>query len=90
MFKRTDTDLDTQPATKRQKPTCVLKNAKFLCDVCCCLNEKGNEIIFRISISSSLTTIAGLDEADQWLGLQGHRTPHQCTFTYVATFHVAI
>jgi hypothetical protein len=28
---------------------------------CCCLNDKGNKILFRIYISPPLTNIAGLD-----------------------------
>jgi hypothetical protein len=52
---------------------------------CCCLNNKGNKIIFRINISLPLTMIAGLEVAGQWLGLQRHRTSHQWT-SYEATF----
>jgi hypothetical protein len=53
---------------------------------CCCLNDTGNKILFRINISPPLTTIAGLQEADQCLGLPGHRTSHQWTSSYGAIF----
>jgi hypothetical protein len=74
MFKRAATDLDTQPTTMQHRLTCALKNARLLRDGCCGLNDKRNEILFRINISMPLTTIAGLDGAGQWLGLSGHRT----------------
>jgi hypothetical protein len=84
MFKRTATDLDTQPTTKHRRMKCALKNARQLLDDCCCLNDKGNEILFRTNISPPLTTIAGLDGADQCLGLQGRRTSHQWITCYGA------
>jgi len=79
MLKRTATDLDTQPTTKQQQQrvTCGVINARLLPDDWCCLNDKGNEILFRINISPPLTTIAGLDGTGQWLGHPGHRTSHQ-------------
>jgi len=49
---------------------------------CCCLNDKGNEIFFRINISPPLTRMAGLDGAGQWLGLPGYWTSHQLTSSY--------
>jgi hypothetical protein len=52
---------------------------------CCCLNDKGNEILFRIDISPPLTTIAGLDGVDLRLGLPGHRTSQHQTSSCVAT-----
>ena len=52
---------------------------------CCCLNDKGNKTLFRINISPPPITIAGLEVAGQWLGLQRHRTSHQWT-SYEATF----
>jgi hypothetical protein len=58
------TNLETQPTT-RQRLTCALKNARLLPDGCCCLKEKGNEILFRINISPPLTMIAGLNRAGQ-------------------------
>ena len=51
MFKREATDLDTQPTTTQHRLTCALKNARLLPDGCCCLNDKGNEILFSINIS---------------------------------------
>jgi len=36
-------------------------------------------------LSPLIITIAGLDEAGQWLGLPGHRTSDQCTSSYGAT-----
>ena len=71
MFKSTATDLNTQPMTQ-QKLTCALKNARLLPDDCYCLNNKGNEILFRINISPPLKTIAGLDERAN--GLASHVT----------------
>ena len=81
MFKRVATDLDTQSTTTQQKLTCALKNARLLPGGCCGINDNGNEIVFGINISPSLTMIAGLDGADQWLGLPGHRTSHQWTIS---------
>jgi len=52
---------------------------------CCCLKDKGNEILFIINIPPPLTTIAGLDGADHWLGLPCHRTSHQWTSSHGAT-----
>jgi len=51
--------------------------SKMLCR--CCLNDKRNEILFRINITLPLTTITGLDGVGQWLGLPGHQTSHQWT-----------
>jgi hypothetical protein len=48
---------------------CALKNATLLPDVCCCLSNKGSEILFRINILPPLTTIAGLDGEGPWLDL---------------------
>ena len=79
MFKFTATDLDTQPTTMQQRLMCSLKNARLLSDGCCCLNDKGNEILCRINTSPPLTTIAGLDRVGQCLGLPGHWTSHQWT-----------
>jgi hypothetical protein len=45
------------------------KNVRLLRDGCCCLNDKGIEILFRVDISPPLTTIARLDGAGHWLGL---------------------
>jgi hypothetical protein len=84
MFKRTATDLDTQPTATHQRLTCALKNARLLLDVCSCLNDKGNEIFFRIYISPPLTRIVGLDDAGQCLGLPGYRHSHQWTSSYGA------
>jgi hypothetical protein len=64
MFKRTATDLDTQPTTTQQRLMCALKNTRLLPDACFCLTDKGNEILFS-NISPQLTTIAGLDGAGQ-------------------------
>ena len=50
----------------------------------CCLNNKGNEILFRIHITLPLTTITGLDGAGLWLGLPGHQNSQQWTSTYGA------
>jgi len=33
----------------QQRLTCALKNARLLSDVCCCLNNTGNKILFRIN-----------------------------------------
>jgi len=85
MFKRTATDLDIQPTTTLQRLAFELKNFSLLPYGCCCLNDKGNEILFRINISQPLTTIAGLDGAGQWLGLPGHRTSHKWISSYGAT-----
>jgi hypothetical protein len=52
---------------------------------CCCLNNKGNEILFRINIPPPLTTIAGLVGAGHCLGLPCHQTSHQWTSSYGAT-----
>ena len=52
---------------------------------CCCLNDKGNEILFRINISPPLITIAELHGAGLWLGLPGYWTSHQWTSSYEAT-----
>ena len=37
------------------------------------------------NITPPLKTIAGMDGAGLWLGLPGHRTPHQWTSPYEAT-----
>jgi hypothetical protein len=74
MFKGTATDFDTEPTTAQQSLKCALKNARLLPDGCCCLNDKGNEILFRINISPPHITIVVLDGAGQWLGFSGHRT----------------
>ena len=84
MFKCTATILNTQLATQ-QRLTCKLKTARLLPDGCCCLNGKGNEILYRINISPPLTMIAGLYRVGQWLGLPGHHTSHQWTSSYGAT-----
>jgi hypothetical protein len=49
MFKSTATDLDTQPTMAQQRLTCALKNARLLSHGCCCLNNTGNKILFRIN-----------------------------------------
>jgi len=85
IFKRMATDLDTQLTTTWQRLTCALKNARLLPDGCCCLNSKGNEILFRINISLPLTKIIGLNGAGQSLGLPGHQTSHQWASSYGAT-----
>ena len=69
MFKRTATELNTQPTTQ-QRLTCVLKNARLLPDDCCSIGIKGNDILFRINISSSPKTIAGLDRRANGLASQ--------------------
>jgi hypothetical protein len=74
LFNGMATDLDMQPTTSQHRLTCALKNARFLPDGFCCFNDKENEILFRINISPPHTKIAGLDWADQYLGLPGHRT----------------
>jgi len=48
MFKDTATNLNTQP-TMMQQIDLWLKNARLLPDGCCCLNETGNKILFRIN-----------------------------------------
>jgi len=53
MFKRMTTDLSVK-LTTMQRLMCVLKNARLLPDGCCFLNDKGNEILFRINISLPL------------------------------------
>jgi hypothetical protein len=65
-------NLEIQTTTTQQRLTCALKNARLLPDGCCCLNNKGNEILLRINIPPQFTTIAGLDGAGQWLGLPDH------------------
>jgi hypothetical protein len=85
MFKRMATDLDIQLTTTHQRLAFELKNFSLLPDGCCCLNDKGNEILFKINISPPLATIAGLDGADHWLGLPCHRTSHKWTSSYGAT-----
>ena len=59
MFKRAATDLDTQSTTTQQRMTCALKNSRLLPDGCCGLNDKGNEIFFRINVLPPLTMISG-------------------------------
>ena len=76
MFKRTATDLDTQLTKMQQRLTCANKNVRLLPDGCCCLNDKRNEILFRINIPPPLTKISGLDGAGQWLVLPGHQTSY--------------
>ena len=53
MFKRMTTDLSVK-LTTMQRLMCVLKNDRLLPDGCCFLNDKGNEILFRINISLPL------------------------------------
>jgi len=48
MFKRTATDLDTQPTKTQQTMTRALKNAMLLPNGWCRLNDTGNKILFRI------------------------------------------
>jgi hypothetical protein len=73
MFKRTDTDLDTQPRATQHRLKFSLKNARLPLDGCCYLNDKGNKTLFTINISPPLTTTAGMNGEDQWLSLPGHR-----------------
>jgi hypothetical protein len=40
MFRRTATDLDTQPTTSQQRLKFALKNARLLPGDCCCLNDR--------------------------------------------------
>jgi len=63
-----------RPTTTQQRLTCTLKNARLLPVCCCCLSDKGNEIIFCINISSPLTMIAGLDRAGRANGLASQVT----------------
>jgi hypothetical protein len=49
MFRCMTTNLETQPTTMQQRLTCALENAGLLPDVCCCLNNMGNKILFRIN-----------------------------------------
>ena len=58
-FKHMTTDLNVKLMTK-QRLMCVLKNARLLPDGCCFLNDKGNEILFRINISLPLNN-------DRWI-----------------------
>jgi hypothetical protein len=60
-------------------------NASLLPDICCCLSDTSNEILFTVNISPPFTTIAGLDVAGLWLGLPGYRTSNQWTFSSGAT-----
>ena len=85
IFKRAATDLDAHATTTQQRLTCGLKNSRLLPDGCCSLSDKGNEILFIINVSPTLTMIAGLDRAGQWLGLPGNRTSHQWTISDGAT-----
>ena len=64
MFKREATDLDTQSTTTQQRLTCALKNARFLPDGCCGLDDKRNKIMFRTNISPPLNN-------DRWVGRGG-------------------
>jgi len=52
---------------------------------CCYLNDKGNEILFRINISPPLIMITRLDGVGHWFGLPGYRTSHHWTSSYGAT-----
>jgi hypothetical protein len=81
MFKRTATDLDAHSRQRRSTDWRIRSKMPG----CCCLSNTCNKILLRISISQPLTTIAGFDGADQRLGLPGHRTSHQWTFSYGAT-----
>jgi len=72
----------------QRRLTFAIKNAWLLPDGCGSHRDKDNEILFTISISPPLTTIAGLDVADLWLGLPGYRTSQQCTSSYGATLKV--
>ena len=47
--------------------------------------KKGNEILCRVNISPPLSTIAGLNGADQWLSLLGHRNSNQQAFPFGST-----
>ena len=84
MFKCTATDINTQPTVTQQRLTFAVKNARLLPNGCCCLSDKGNEILFRINISPPLTTVAGFDGVGQLLDLPGHWTSHQWTSSYGA------
>ena len=64
MFKRTATVVDTQSTTTQQRRTCAFKNVRLLPDGCCCLSDKGNEILFSINIPPSLNN-------DRWFGRDG-------------------
>jgi hypothetical protein len=61
--KHTATNLDTQPTTMRRSLTHYLKVPG-----CCCFNDTGIEILFRINISP-LLTVTGLCGRDLCLGL---------------------
>jgi hypothetical protein len=43
------TNLNIQPTPKQQRLRCALKIARLLLGGCCCLNDTGNEILFRIN-----------------------------------------
>ena len=77
MSKRMATERDTQLTAMQQRLTCVLKKPG-----CCCLSDKGNEILFRINITPPVTTTTGMDRAGQLFGLLGHQTSHQWTSSY--------
>ena len=49
MFKYTATNLDIQPTLRQQRLTCALKIARLLPGGYFCLNDTGNEILFRIN-----------------------------------------
>jgi len=84
MFKCTATVLNTQPTVTQQRLTFAVKNARLVPDGCCCLSDKGNEILFRFNISPPPTTVAGLDRMGQCLDLPGHWTSHHWTSSYGA------
>jgi hypothetical protein len=49
MFKRTGTDLDTQPTVNLQRLIFGSKIARLLRGGCCCLYDMGSTIVLRIN-----------------------------------------
>jgi hypothetical protein len=48
MLKHMATDLNTKLTTMQQRLLCALKDTRLVPDFCCCLNDGGSKILFRI------------------------------------------
>jgi len=83
MFRCTATNLDTQPKTMQQRLMCALENARLLPDVCCCFNNMGNKILFRINwrrVNQSFNVAS--QEDVHWCKVWWPGRPSDCTAPY--------
>jgi hypothetical protein len=82
---RTKTKIREDVQTDGSWPQCSKDWRDSIMPSCCCFNDMGNKILFRLNISLPLTKTASLDRVGLWHGLPGHRTSHQWTSSYWVT-----